>query len=362
MGRRSVSQASRGPLDRSEGVPVPVIEAELQRMPENMHLRAARPEELCFTGRWPSRAPIVLSPVLLVLGSLPWLAPAPLDALRVLVSLFFAGCALSAIGFSWPRRVRVRVRPEEGQLWINEQRAAFSPSARWVLSHEQPKDAPKPQYRAALVLSARQAWPVLGSSDPAELLRQLEPALRAWPLPVESRWGLPLGVAPWQFEVPAPSRAPARAESATVPGAPVERGLRITMVVMTLAVLLDLAGLLISASAAVPHVHPLSIILPALAGGGLALLTAGLLSAHERLRAGPDLVLEACVFGLHSARARVRTRSVRGVYLIRGSELGHLLVDSAEGPIALPVQNGRGAELRARLIRAIDGVLERSPG
>jgi hypothetical protein len=63
---------------------------------------------------------------------------------------------------------------------------------------------------------------------------------------------------------------------------------------------------------------------------------------------GSELVLEQRVLGLRYAAAQIRSDSVRGVYLLAvHSGLQHLLVDSAEGPLALLLRV-RDAESKKR--------------
>src|SRR3954469_5600087 len=106
MGRRPVSEAPSGPLERSVAASLRPPDAAVRRLPARMRLTAADANELRFVGRLPVGAPVLLAPVWLVLSSLTWLAaPGPTDGLRWLGSLACLAVALGLLVGNRPRRV-----------------------------------------------------------------------------------------------------------------------------------------------------------------------------------------------------------------------------------------------------------------
>jgi len=128
------------------------------------------------------------------------------------------------------------------------------------------------------------------------------------------------------------------------------------MIGATVLVLLDLIMLVLTASRLVDRVHVLSLILPALLGGSLVLLTLAVLTLHQRLSIGSELRQEASMLGVRRPRgAAVRADAVRGVYLLAppGATPRHLLVDSQQGPLSLPVNEHEPERLRDQVNRAL---------
>jgi hypothetical protein len=341
MRRPSVSEAPRGPA---------------RPWPARLRLVAASPDELRFLGWWPARAPLLLTPVLVALGCLSWLAPAPLAAARLLVSLIVLASALALFFASRPRRVQVRLRPRERRLLTARGAEALSERPRWLLVTEQPLTSPQPEYAAVLVDGDRR-WRLLGSDDPGLLLRELRRVLAHWPVEVAHEWGLPSGSQPWAFQprTLTGSERWATPEPRIVRGARAGRGLRCAMSVMAALVLLDLGFLLVSASARVPSVHPLSLVLPALTASCFLAVTLAVLTRHARLRIGSDWVKESCLFGVCRVQQSIPRESVRGVYLVTAGRSGqqHLLVDGSEGPLSLLVSAANAERLRDTLAREL---------
>jgi len=324
-------------------------------LPANLHLAAASPSELRFVGGWPARAPLLLSPVWLGLASLSWLAPTPSDPGRVLVSLLCLGVALALIARCRPRRAELLVRLRERQLaWGRGQVAGLPAAPRWSLVVEQPPQASQPHY-AALLQDGERCWPLLTSADPAQLLRELRSVLAHWPGEVVQQWGLPNDVQPWVFRATGSLSEPdPEGERILVRGWRAAAGLRWVLGVMTGLVLVDLTFLLLTASGQVPAVHPLSLVLPALMASYLVAIAAGVATRHQRLLIGEQLAVEQRVLGLRGARQQVPSSAVRGVYpLATRSGAQHLLIDSADGPLALLVRAREAERTREQLARGL---------
>ena len=356
MGSLSVSEAPVAPLGRSEGGALPLARTALQPLPARLGLTQATASELRFSGRSALRAPIVLSPVLLALSSLTWLAPTPSDGTRVLGSLLCLACALASVVVSWPRKLQLCVRPGERTWTVRGQARALPEAARWRLCSEQRGDSPQLHYLAVLQLDAGPAWPLLSDPDPAAVLRQLHDVLGHWKCPIDNEWGLPEAAAPWSFQASTAFESADRAPATLVRGPPPPAGLRWTMVGATGLVLLDLITLVVSASAQVERVHVLSLILPALTGASLLAITLAVLSLHERLSIGRQLRQERSVLGRRRLRGpAVLAKGVRGVYLLSpdGARPRHLLVDSEQGPLSLPVSEHEPERLRDQVIQAL---------
>jgi hypothetical protein len=355
MGSPSVSEAPKGPFGRSEADPPPPSRAMARELPPRLHLAAASPSELRFVGRWPARAPLVLSPVWLALACLSWLAPTPSDSGRVLVSLLCLGVALALIARCGPRRTQLVVRLPERQLrWGRGKVAELPAMPRWLLVVEQPPEAPQPRYLALLEDGDRR-WPLLANADPAQLLRELRTVLAHWPGEVTQHWGLPEHVQPWVFRSTVPVTArETGGERILVRGWRATPGLRWVLGAMTGLVLVDLTFLLLTASEHVPSVHPLSLVLPALTASCLVVIAAGVATRHQRLIIGAQLLVEQRVLGLRGAQQQVPSSAVRGVYSLatRGSAQ-HLLIDSADGPLALLVRARETERTREELARSL---------
>jgi hypothetical protein len=356
MGSLSVSEAPVAPARRSEGDALPVTRTALRPVPAHLQLAQATTSELRFAGRSGLRAPVVLSPVLFVLGSLTWLAPTPSDGTRVLGSLLCLACALATILVSWPRKLELCVRPGEGTWRLHRQIHALPEAPRWRLCTEQRRDSPQLRYLAVLQLDAGPAWPLLSDADPAAVLRQLHAVLAHWNCPVDNEWGLPREAAPWSFEASTPLEHAGSGTATIVRGPPPPAGLRWTMIVASVVVLLDLITLVLSASARVERVHALSLILPGLTGGSLVAVTLAVLSVHQRLSIGRELRQEASVLGLRRlCGTAVSARAVRAVYLLapEGARPRHLLVDTEQGPLSLPVSEHQPERLRDEVSQAL---------
>ncbi len=365
MGRPTVSEAPRGPsLGSEKGAPASPEERQPPfPLPPQLRLQESAAGELRFIGRWRPRAPLVLCPVLLVLSNLSWLAPEPLSAERLLASLLGWSVTLLLAWRCWPRRAQLTLRPATRQLIIGRETAgqivSLPDTLRWRLIVEHPPELPQPRYRAVL-LHGERSWPLLGNTDPAELLRDLGRVLASWPGTVEHEWQLPHGAEPWSYPsalASAASHAAAtpEASSQVLQGSRADRGLRWSMIAMTSLVMLDLAYLVVSASARVAYVHPLSLVLPALAAPCLITISALVITRHPRLVLGTQLAQEHSVLGVRRVRHRVGPHSVRGVHLLssRSARRGHLLVDSSEGALALLVEIRDAEQLRLQLLSSL---------
>ncbi|MEO8180105.1 MAG: hypothetical protein ABI895_14820 [Deltaproteobacteria bacterium] len=355
MGSAPVSEAAKGPSGRSDAAASPPSRVTARQLPPRLRLAEASPSRLRFVGWWPARAPLLLSPVWLVLSGLTWFAPTPPDALRLLVSLACLGVGLGLIAACRPRRVEVLLQHGAGRLtlapgWVEQ----VAPQPHWVLVTEQPLEAPRPRY-AALLVDGERSWPLLRARDPAQLLRELRSVLLHWPGEVEQAWGLPSSARPWSFRAVLPVRdLEAPAERAVLRGLRAPAGLRWALRVITGLVLLDLTFLVISASAHVLVVHSLSLILPTLSGLCLLVICIAVATRHARLVIGTQITLEERVLGLRLARQQVRSDSVRGAYVVAaGGGAQHLLVDSNEGPLALLIRARDAERLREELKRSL---------
>jgi hypothetical protein len=320
-----------------------------------VRLAAAGASQLRFLGTTPLRAPALLAPVWLVLSSLTWLAPGPTEGIRWLGSLACLAVAVGLLVGCCPRRVEWRLRPAQRTLRLPDgSTEALSPAARWLLTGEHPGEAPRPLYSARLVDGDR-SWPLLRGDDPAQLLRDLRLALSHWPGQVSDDWGLPSGAQPWSFRgTSAPGGASQDPERRVLRGFGAGRGLRWVLTIATGLVLLDLTVLVLSASAHLPAVHPLSLVLPAVTAAWLVTITLSIVTRHPRLVVGSELLLERRMLGLRYAAAQIRSDSVRGVYLLAArSGLQHLLIDSAEGPLALLLRVPDGEREKRELLQSL---------
>lgn len=355
MGSAPVSEAPRGSVGRLEAAAPPPLRVLARQLPPRMRLVEASPARLRFIGWWPMRAPLVLAPVWLVLSSLSGFAPTPPDALRILVSLACLGVGVASIAACRPRRVQVLLQPGAGQLtWAPGKTEGLPAQPHWVLVAEQPPEAPEPNY-AALLVDGDRSWPLLRARDPAQLLRDLRSVLAHWPGEVEQDWGLPSSARPWSFRAASPEQdTEAPDERAVLRGLRAEALLRWGLGGIAALVLLDLVFLLLSASAHVPAVHPLSLGLAVVSWVCLLCISGAVATRHPRLVIGTQLALEERVLGICKQRQQVRSDSVRDVYIVTaGSGARHLLVDSSEGPLALLVGAQEAERAREELRRSL---------
>lgn len=350
MGRLSVSEA---PTGRHQSRSEPASGRVVFDRPPRLVLVQASARALTFAGRYRARAPLLLSPILLVLAALPWFSSEPMTGLRWLVC---GSCLASAAGlarWSWPRCYRLQMRrPEERDSGATGPEP--SSQLRWILGSEPEPDSPRGAYSVQLEVDGVERWTVLRNSNPGAILRSLQAMLLHWPAPVECRWGLPVSVTPWSFE-PCPDGDGLAGELPvkTVLRAPLcGRSLLWVMSVMTLVMLAELTFLVLSESAKLARVHVLSLLLPVITAAGLLAITSILATAHVRLSITARLLAELCVLGVRRRRGDVAIASVRGVYAIgaAASERWHVLIDSHEGPLAVPVERSH-AELVAHETR-----------
>jgi hypothetical protein len=349
MGVGSLSQA---PQWGHAGSAVQRAPGLVLRSAARLELVSADATQLQFAGRQAPLAPVLLCPLLLTLGSLPWLAPRPLDAVRVLTSGVFVAAACGLAAWAGPRRRRLQVRSRAGS------REAASPGefvaqpgkVRWVLDTEHAPNMLSASYRVTLEPDDGGSLTVLQSTDPERLLWQFSQVLRHWPGPVDCRWGLPAGARPWSIEPVSGPRARSPSSDRAVVVVPLaHRPLIWCARIMTVLVLTDLMFLVSSAGAGLAYIHPLSIVLPLLLGSCLVALAVGLSTGGWRLGVGAAVRREISVLGLRRERGSIRRESVRGVYAlgVAAAEQWHVLVESADGPLALPVPR-RDAEAIAR--------------
>lgn len=356
MGRRPVSEAPRGPLERSVAASLRPQDGAARRLPARMRLAGADARELRFVGRSPVLAPVLLAPVWLVLGSLTWVAaPGPTEGVRWLGSLACLAVGVGLLVGTRARRIEWRLRPAQRTLQLPDgSTQALSAAARWLLTAEHPAEAPRLCYSAVLVDGDRR-WPVLRGDDPAQLLRELRLVLAYWPGEVSDEWALPSGTQPWSFrDASAHVGASQNAERRVLRGFGSGRGLRWVLGIATGLVLVDLTLLVLSASAHLPSVHPLSLALPAITASWLVAIAVSVATRHPRLTMGSELLLEHRVLGLRYAAAQVRSDSVRGVHLLAAhSGLRHLLIDSAEGPLALLLRVSEAEGKKRELLQSL---------
>jgi hypothetical protein len=324
-----------------------------------MQLVSASAAELRFGGRTRLLASGLLAPLSLALASLPWVAEAPVDPVRALVSCFFLGAAGVAVFTSWPRRLLVEIACGERQLSVGSQKSALSGQLRWVLCAEEQADGPHTAYVARLQLEDGSGWALIRDRHPARVLEQLRQLQACWPQPVESRWGLPEQLRPWE---PEPREPEPREPETAAEGPPAQALIRVPMAhkdlrwsiaLMTLLVLVYLTFLVATAGAEVAHIHPLSVVLPIVLGASMLVLSLALATWHARLVVAQRVSVETSWFGVRRVDASVSRRSLRGVYVLgaAGSERWHLLLDSSEGALALPVPRSQ-AEALARQARS----------
>jgi hypothetical protein len=330
-----------------------------------MRLVSASSKQVLFAGRTRTQAPLLLSPLFLALASLPWLGLAPIDGLQLTVSLFCCAATVALVVASWPRPIQLRLRGKELELVNARQTQVVPDTARWVLRTEDDTDSPHGAYTAALELEGGQQWTLLRHPDPSTVLGQLRAVLKHWPRPVECHWGLPEQVRPWIFE-PDAAVEPAGDTSAKPTGAPLNAtviraplcrtDLLRVMGVMTLLTVTDLVFLVLTAGAAAPSIHPLSVVLPILTGASLVALTFGLASAQARLVIARRVRVETGALGFRKSHGAVRLDAVRGAHVVgtAASERWHVLVDSADGPLAMPVRKAHAKALAERAQQAID--------
>jgi hypothetical protein len=323
------------------------------RAPARIELLGADPGQLTFLSRRDIIAPVFMVPPLLVLGCLPWLAPLPVDATRAATSALFLSAAAGVAAWTWPkgRRLRVVARGAAGP-GVH----AVQPSkVRWRLDTEHAPGAAHSTYRVVLETDD-DALTVLQSSNPEPLLWQFSEVLRHWPGPVSCHWGLPDAVRPWIVEPQSGPRSmndEAAQSVATVRLS--HRPLIWCTRVMTALVLIDLSFLLTNGSVGLASIHPLSVGLALVFASCLLALMFALTSGFSQLRVSRRVCRETSLFGLRRRRGDLRVESVRGVHALgsTAAERWHVLLDSADGPLALEVGRAEAPALAREVEHAI---------
>jgi hypothetical protein len=321
--------------------------------PERIELLAADPGQLSFSARRDILAPIFLCPPLLVLSSLPWLAPDPLDAARAAASALCLGAAAGIASWTWPKRRQLQVVARGSAA--PDQHAVQPSQVRWVLDAEHAPAAARTTYRAILEADD-DTLTVLQSPDPERLLRQFAEVLRHWPGPVACRWGLPETARPWSIE---PCSGPRSMNDEAGRAVAVVRLSHRPLIwcarLMAAFVLLDLSFMLTSASAGLAAIHPLSIVLAAAFACCVLALMFALASGFSQFCVSRRVCRETSLFGLRRRHGDVRVESVRGVHALgaTGAERMHVLIDSADGPLALEVGREQADAFAREAERAI---------
>jgi hypothetical protein len=323
------------------------------RAPARIELLSADAGQLSFLVRRDILAPVFLSPLLLVLGSLPWLAPLPIDATRAATSALCLGAAAGLAAWAGPKRRRLQVvaRGATGPDVLPVQPAKVC----WRLDTEHAPSAARSTYRVTLE-TEDDALTVLQGPDPERLLWQFSEVLRHWPGPVACHWGLPDAARPWSIE---PHSGPRSMSDDAAQCVAVVRLSHRPLIwcsrVMTALVLTDLGFLLTSGSAGLVSIHPLSLGLALIFASCLLGLTFALASGFSQLRVGRRVCRETSLFGLRRRHGDVRIESVRGVHALgsTAAERWHVLLDSADGPLALEVGRAEAPALARDVERAL---------
>ena len=351
MGMSSVTEAPRWRHEARVACTEPQL---LSSRPGRLELVSADASQLIFSGRRPPLAPIILSPLLLALSSLPWLGPPPRTALHVATSLVFGLAASGVAAWAWPRRHRVHL--VAGDAAPPGARAVQPGSARWVLDMVPAEGTAPAAYTAALRAADGVEQTVLESTDPERLLRQLSEVLRHWPGTVDCRWGLPESARPWSIEAQSGPRPVASGARTILLVTIAPRSLILCTAAMTVLVLLDLVLLVASAGAKLPSIHPLSVVLPVLFGLYLVTFALALATASYRLSLGRQLRKERSLLGVRRVISEVRPETVRGVYALGApdAQRWHVLVDSADGPLSVSVPRGEAQALARETELALD--------
>jgi len=343
MGMSSVSEAPRW---RHDNDAVRRETRRPERAQQRLELVSADASRLVFAGRRPASSPIFLCPPTLALAALPWLAP-ELTPVRVATSLVFLGVTSALAAWGWPRRRQIELSAPAGGV---------AAPRRWVLDMTLDPDGRTALYSVEHEPAEGAALTVLEGPDPERVLWQLSEVLRHWPAPVECRWGLAAAAHPWSIEPhsgPRPRGDGQLGGSVAVPFA--HEPLIWCTRLMAAFVVLDVLFLVTSVAPTLHVIHPLSLVLPVLFVTYLIVLSLVVNTGTSRLRVGGRVSRETSLLGLVTRRAEVRLESVRGVYAIGapGAERWHVLVDSADGPLALAVPRQRATQLARDVERAL---------
>jgi hypothetical protein len=354
MGRLAVSNTAWGskhPIDETGRDPRP------SGAPFRMRLVQSGPEGLVFEGRHRLEPSLLLAPLFGLLGALPWLAPEPPDLGRCLVSALCLGTAGVLCRVGWPSRTRLAVDPRREVLRRGTERLPLTTPPRFRLGMAAREFAPTPHYHVALLLDAGAQQTLIGDTEPHVVLRQLREMLRSWPGSVEPGWGLPAEALTWLSESapPAPPRDTGTGAVSEIQVFEAPRSLCWAMAIMAAFVVIDLFVLVSSASAALPRTHPLSSILATLLGGALLLLGLFVVTSRSRFHVAGSLEATAGALGLRKRQAPVPLAFVRGVYALQSTsaEQRHVFVDTALGPLSLPVPQEKAESVCRQLRDAI---------
>ena len=328
-------------------------------------LLKADPGELVFEAAQRARPVLLLVPMLVILSILSWWGQASASVTRVMVSGALVVLALLAVQRGAPRRDRWRLRPQAGELLAGASRFQLGSSPRWVLSVHSELSSPSSVFSAELTLASDERRTLLRHSDPARLLRQLGEALRVWPIPVESGWGLPPEAEPWRYEsTPVQATRRQDIDVAVVKNGAANAALEWALAIMAILVVIDLIFLVSSEGALVENVHPLSVALPLLVGGAIGLMAVGITTLERRWVIGRDISAQTRALARSRVHYEAPVTSIRGIFAVgsHDAENCHVLVESEAGPLALEVTRAEAPAFLESTRAAIQAALLRLGG
>jgi hypothetical protein len=350
MGMSSVTEAPRWSEASPAARRVPALAVG---RPASLSLVSADSTRLCFEGRRPMLAPLLLCPLFAGLGTLPWLASEPVDAARLATSGLFLLTAAGLGSWAWPRRQRLTLSSRgpaaAGEMLV--QPGTF----RWGLDVRHVPNALHASYSVTLEPDEGTPFTVLEGSDPERLSWQLSEVSRHWAGPIDCRWGLPASARPWSVEPHGGTHVNAGGGAERVVSASPPRGLIWCTRLMAAFVVFDVLFLIPSSGVAAPDRHPLSLVLPLLLVLGLLALALVIASSRSRLRIAARVHREDHLLGVRRQHGDIRIESVRGVHAVGhpAADRWHVLIDSSDGPLSLSVPRGQARALADQTERAI---------
>lgn len=286
------------------------------------------------------------------LGSVAFVTPAPLSAVRVSCFAVLAGAGVALVLRSLPGRGSLTLDLTERRLRGPDLSVDLRDARAWVLSGS---DTAHPAYRVEVELASGARHVVLERPEPAGVVADLRKLLEAWDLPVQAGWGLPATAAPWRADREGgPSWRPrVPAVEVTAELRPAQRASAVGVLLSMLAMATLMTLMFVQRWWRHGVIGTLSVALSVIVVLALVVIGVKMLTDRIRVRRDDGVTIERLGLGARRLLRRCPLQSVRAAYAVSPDygEPRHVLVASDDGVWAIPC-SGPGAHAVVRALTA----------